>query len=100
MWFYRRLLTVKWTEKRTNTSILEELSAKREILDTIHKRRLKYIGHAIRNKNTNLMATVLQGKVDAKRKKGRPSVTYMENISRVCNLNLQQMTERCQDRET
>ena len=53
MWFYRRLLRIQWTEKRTNDSVLEELSVKKEVLNIIIKRRLKYVGHANRNSKTD-----------------------------------------------
>ena len=66
MWFYRRLLRVKWTDKRTNESVLKELGVQRLMLFEISKKRLKYLGHANhRNTKTDLMTTVLQGKVEA-----------------------------------
>ena len=72
MWFYRRLLRVSWTERRTNVSILQELGRDRMLLNIINQRRLKYIGHAMRNTKTDLMKTVFQGKVQSKRRQGRP----------------------------
>ena len=98
MWFYRRLLRVSWKEKRTNNSILEQLSVEREILEEVNKRRLRYVGHAMRNTNTDLMATVFQGKVEAKRKKGRPSITYMENLSKARELNMQKVAHSSKNR--
>ena len=65
MWFYRRLLRVKWTDKRMNESVLKELGVQRLMLFEISKKRLKYLGHANRNTKTDLMTTVLQGKVEA-----------------------------------
>ena len=47
LWFYRRSLRVKWTDKRTNESVLIELNTKRLLLTEINKRRLKYVGHAV-----------------------------------------------------
>ena len=99
MWFYRRLLRIPWTSKRTNISILAELAASREVLEIVDRRRLKYIGHILRNKNTDLMATTLQGKIEARKKPGRPSTTYIENIKKVSNMNIQQMAHKSQDRE-
>merc|ERR1711860_448944 len=79
MWFYRRLLRVKWTDKRTNDSILVELNTNRILLTEINKRRLKYVGHAVRHKNTTLMSTVLMGKIEGKRKRGRPAKNLVGN---------------------
>ena len=52
----------------------------------------------MRNKNTNLMAATLQGKIEARKKQGRPSVTYIENIKKVSNMNIQEMAHRSLDR--
>ena len=69
MWFYRRMLRISWTEKRTNDSILIQLGTTRKILSEINKRRLKYIGHTTRNKNTNLMKTALYGKLETTKRR-------------------------------
>ena len=53
MWFYRRLLRVNWTDKKTNESVLEELSIKRQLLHEIDTRRLRYFRHAYRNTTTS-----------------------------------------------
>ena len=99
MWLYRRLLRVKWTEKRTNESILAQLKTKHQLLDTINKRKLKYFGHAARNTKTDLMKTVAQGKVEAKRKRGRPPNTLMDNITSISNKRLQTISQMSQHRE-
>ena len=99
MWFYRRLLRVTWTDKRTNESVLEELGATRNLLKTMNQRKLRYAGHALRNQKTDLMSTVLQGKLNAKRKSGRPPTSLMSNIKSLSGLKIQQVSHRCQDRE-
>ena len=99
MWFYRRLLRVTWIDKRTNESVLEELGTTRNLLKIINQRKLRYVGHALRNKKTDLMTTVLQGKLNAKRNSGRPPTSLMNNIKSISGLKIQQVTHRCQDRE-
>ena len=99
MWFYRRLSNISWEDKRTNESVLAELSVKRSFLYEIKKRRLKYVGHAVRNPRTNLMSTVLQGKVEGKRSRGRPTNTYIENIRKDSGLSLSQIVRRSEDRD-
>lgn len=99
MWFYRRLLRVQWTEKRTNESVLQELSVQKEVLKIINKRKLKYVGHANRNSKTDLMTTVLQGKVESKRNRGRPPISYMNNISASSGLRLEEIIHRSRDRD-
>ena len=99
MWFYRRLSNISWEDRRTNQSVLEELSVERGFLNHIRRRRLKYVGHAVRNPRTDLMSTVLQGKVDGKRNRGRPAMTYIDNIRKDSGLSLSQIVRRCEDRD-
>ena len=92
IWFYRRLLRASWTVRRTNERVLRELSEKRQMLREVDKRRLKYVGHALRNTKTDLMFTVLQGKTDAKRKRGIQQTSYIANITEASRLGVHEMT--------
>ena len=97
---YRRLLRIKWTDKVTNKSVLEQIGTNRKILHLINERKLKYIGHASRNKNTNLMTIAYQGKLDAKRKKGRPPTSLISNITNVSNLKIHEIARASKDRDS
>ena len=97
MWFYRRLLSVQWQDKRTNESVLEELSTSRGLLLEINKRRMKYIGHANRNPRTDLMATVLQGRIEGRR--NRPPTSLMNNITASSGLSISDVVHRSRDRQ-
>ena len=99
MWFYRRLLRAKWTDKITNESVLKELGVQRLMLSEISKRRLKYLGHANRNTKTDLMTTVLQGKVEAKRNYGRPPTSYIDNVKVDSGLQLYDVIHQRRDRD-
>ena len=72
LWFYRRLLSIQWQDKRTNEIVLEELYTSRGLLLKINKRRMKYIGHANRNPRTDLTATGLQVRIEGKINRRRP----------------------------
>ena len=101
MWFYRRLLRVKRTDKRTNESVLKELGVQRLMLSEIRKRRLKYLGHTNRKAKTDLiLTTVLQGKVEAKQNQGRPPTSYIDNVKADSGLQLYEVIHqnRYQDR--
>ena len=98
MWFYRRLQRVKWTDKRTNQSILKEIRSPKQMLETINVRKLKYVGHICRHTDTGLMLNVLQGKTQSARKRGRPPISYIENIKRSLGLNLHNIIFESQDR--
>ena len=79
---FSRLSNISWEDRRINESVLEELGLQRTFLNEIKRRRLKYVGHAVRNPRTDLMSTVLQGKVDGKIGRGSPAMTYIDNIEK------------------
>ena len=86
--------------ERTNKNILEELSVQRQLLKEINKRRLRYVGHANRSKHADLMTTALQGKVEGKRRKGRPPISYIDNLKDASGHgSLQQIIEDSRDRD-
>ena len=99
MWFYRRLLRVKWTDKRTNQSVLDQLGVPRMLLTIIMQRKLKYVGHAIRNPKTDLMKISIQGKLNTKRKKGRPPTNLISNITSSSGQKLHEVSNACLDRD-
>ena len=99
MWFYRRMLRISWKEKRTNESILKEIGSKARLLLEVNQRRLRYIGHATRHSKTSLMATTLQGKIEGKRKRGRPSVSYISNLKDMTGLGIHEIVTETGDRE-
>ena len=57
------------------------------------------MGHANRNSKTNLMTTVLQGKIEAKRNRGRPPISYMINITETSGLSLSEVVHMSRDRQ-
>ena len=98
MWFYRRLLRISWKDKRTNESVLEELGEERSLLNLIYRRKLRYLGHAIRNPRTDLMKTTFQGRTEAGRKRGRPPVALTKNITDAIDMSLHEASRLCEDR--
>ena len=86
-------------ERRTNECILGELGRNRRLISIINQRKLRYIGHAVRNKTTDLMKTVLQGKTQSRRKKGRPATSYISALSKTLGIGLQTTSQYTQSRE-
>ena len=80
MLFYRHILRNKRTEKRINKSIVEELSVKCRLLKEKVKKTFRYVGYANRSKHEHLMSTTLQGKVEGKRWKGIPPISFIVNL--------------------
>ncbi|GFR68904.1 endonuclease-reverse transcriptase [Elysia marginata] len=96
--FYRQILRVKRTDKGTNKSVLKELKTERTLLNLINARKLKYVGHALRNHRTSLMKTVYEGRLDGRRRKGRPPISLVTNLITACGLSLHQIVQKSQDR--
>ena len=93
------LSNVSWEDRRTNESVLEELGLQRSFLNEIKRRRLKYVGHAVRNPRIDLMPLVIQDKVEGKRGRGRPAMTYIDNLKKDSGLSLNQIVMRSEDRD-
>ena len=79
MWFFRRMLRISWTEKRTNESILEETNQERSLINTIRKRQLKFLGHICRHRGLEFLS--LTGKIEGKRSRGRQRITFLESLN-------------------
>ena len=80
MWFLRRLLRISWKEKKSNESVLIEAGVGRSLIKTIRKRQMQFLGHLNRHKDLEHLA--LTGKIEGKRGRGRPRVTYLESLNR------------------
>ena len=98
MWFYRRLLGVSWKEKRTNESILEQPGVTRILMTKIMQKKLKYTGHARRNTKTDLMKSVLVGKIEPTRKQDRPPMSLITNITMSSGMKLHEVNFASQKR--
>ena len=98
---HRRLLCITYRQRKTNDYIHEKminLIGKYEpLLSTIKRRKLKYYGHICRH--DGLAKTILQGKVEGKRKKGRPRNNWMHNISKWTGRSTSELTRMTEDRE-
>ncbi|GFR68220.1 endonuclease-reverse transcriptase [Elysia marginata] len=98
MWFFRRLLIMSWKDRRTNGNVLAEMGTERTLLSLVKERRPKYIGHAERNTKTDLMKTIFEGKTETKRGRGRPSLSYADQVSKATGLKLQGISQKSQNR--
>ena len=78
MWTYRKMLRLSYTKHKTNEEVLDMLSTEKQLLSTIVKRKCQYFGHIIRQ--NELQRQLLEGKINGKRSRGRPRITWMDNI--------------------
>ena len=99
IWFYRRLLHVSWTQKRTNRSIFKELGEQRQLLELVIRRKLIYFGHAYQHQESGLMKLMSQGKVQGRRGRGHPQTNNISNMTSWIGCNIEQLFKLAQDRE-
>ena len=69
LWYWRRLLRVPWTERRSNKSILKEINSKYSLGGLMLKLKLQYFGHLMQRADS-LEKTLMLGKIEGKRRKG------------------------------
>ena len=80
MWCYRRMLKISWKDKVTNTEVLSRMQTDLHFLKDMKKRKLEYGGHVMRGSSGEAHLYILEGKVFGKRPKGRPRLTWMDDI--------------------
>jgi hypothetical protein len=81
MWCYRRVLRVSWVDRITNDEILHRMGKEREIMVTVKKRKLEYLGHIMRNEQRyGLLQLILQGKICGSRGPGRRRISWLKNL--------------------
>ena len=78
LWAYRRMLKISWTEKVTNKEVLSRMKMKKRLFTIIQIRKLKYFGHI--NRHSSMQTTLLNGRVNGKRGRGRPRTSWTSNI--------------------
>ena len=78
MWIFRRLARVSYKDRVTNIEVLRRLGVKRELLARIKKDKLSYFGHVIRHEG--IQKTVLTGKVEGRRGRGRPRRKWTDDV--------------------
>ena len=69
LWYWRKLLRVPWTERRSNPSILKEISPEYSLEGLMLKLKLQYFGHLMR-RTDSLEKTLMLGKIEARRRRG------------------------------
>ena len=98
LWCWRRLLRVPWTARKSNQSILKEISLECSLEGLILKLKLQYFGHLMWSVDS-LEKTLMMGKIEGRRRRGRRRLRWLVDITDSMDLNLSKLQEIVKDRE-